>query len=170
MNIKPTLPLLLLFCILFPVLGQNRTTPPPPPQTGDQDDVVRINTNLVQVDVVVTKDGKLVTNLTADDFEIYEDGRRQTITSFAYISNVPTSAPQPAPNTAKKKKDDVVVPFRPVKPTDSRRIMAFVVDDMGIAWENIPLVKQQLRKFINEQMEPHDLVAIIRTGGEMGVL
>jgi VWFA-related protein len=170
MNIKPTLPLLLLFCILFPVLGQNRPTPPPPPQTGDQDDVVKINTNLVQVDVVVTKDGKLVTNLTADDFEIYEDGRPQTITSFAYVSNVPTSAPQPAPNTAKKKKDEVVVPFTPVKPTDPRRIMAFVVDDMGIAWENVSLVKRQLRKFINEQMEPHDLVAIIRTGGELGVL
>ena len=51
MNIKPSLALLLLFCILFPAL------------------VVRINTNLVQVDIVVTKDGKLVTDLTADDFE-----------------------------------------------------------------------------------------------------
>lgn len=171
MNIKLSLPLLLLFCILFPALGQNKSAPPPPPQqSGDQDDIVKINTNLVQVDVVVTKDGKLVTDLTADDFEVYQDGRRQTITSFAYISNVPTSASQPAPNTAKKKKDDVVVPFTPVKPNDPRRIMAFVVDDLGIAWENIPLVKQQLRKFINEQMQPHDLVAIIRTGGELGVL
>ena len=50
----------------------------------------------------------------------------------SYISNVPTtSAPQPAPNTAKKNKD-AAVPYAPVKPTDSRRIMAFVVDDMGI--------------------------------------
>ena len=171
MNIKPSLPLLLLFCILFPALGQNKPTPPlPPQQSGDQDEVVKINTNLVQVDVVVSKDGKLVTDLTADDFEVYQDGRRQTITSFAYISNVPASTSQPVPNTTRKKKDDVVVPFTPVKPTDPRRIMAFVVDDLGIAWENIPLVKQQLRKFINDQMEPHDLVAIIRTGGELGVL
>jgi VWFA-related protein len=169
MNIKPSLPLLLLFCILLPALGQNKPAPPPPPQqSGDQDDVVRINTSLVQVDVVVTKDGKPVTDLTADDFEIYEDGRRQTITNFAYISNVLTSA-QPAPSTAKKNKD-AVVPYAPVKPTDPRRIMAFVVDDLGVAWENMPLVKQQLRKFINEQMEPRDLVAIIRTGGQLGVL
>lgn len=171
MKIKPAVALLLLFCILLPALGQDKPAPPPPPQqSGDQDDVIKITTNLVQVDVVVTKGGKLVTDLTADDFEIYEDGRRQTITSFAYISNIPTSAPQPAPTTATKKKDDVVVPFTPVKPNDPRRIMAFVVDDLGIAWENIPLVKRQLRKFINEQMEPHDLVAIIRTGGELGVL
>jgi VWFA-related protein len=171
MNIKRILPLLLLFCILFPALGQNQPAPPPSPQqSGDQDDVVKINTNLVQVDVVVTKDGKPVTDLNADDFEVYQDGRRQTITSFAYISNVPASASQPAPKTAKKNKDAVVVPFTPVKATDPRRMMAFVVDDLGIAWENVSLVKRQLRKFINEQMQPHDLVAIIRTGGELGVL
>jgi hypothetical protein len=33
---------------------------PPPPQPDSQD-VVRITTNLVQIDVVVTKDGKPVT-------------------------------------------------------------------------------------------------------------
>src|SRR5688572_125275 len=110
MNIKPSLPLLLWFCILFPTLGQDKPAPPPPPQqTGDQDEVVRINTNLVQVDIVVTKDGKLVTDLTADDFEIYEDGRRQTITNFAFISNVPTSASEPVANTTKKKKENIVV-------------------------------------------------------------
>ena len=38
-------------------------------------DVVRISTNLVQVDAVVTKDGKQVTDLKLEDFEIREDGR-----------------------------------------------------------------------------------------------
>lgn len=169
MRIKPILALLLLCCILLTALGQNKPAPQPQQPPDDQEDVIKISTNLVQVDVVVTKDGKMVTDLTADDFEIFEDGRKQTITNFAYISNVPTSAPEPAANTAKKNKD-AVVPYVPVKPTDPRRIMAFVVDDLGIAWENIPLVKRQLRKFINEQMAPNDLVAIIRTGGELGVL
>jgi hypothetical protein len=31
-------------------------------------------------------------------------------------------------------------------------------------------VKKQLRKFVNEQIGPHDLVAIIRTGGTLGAL
>src|ERR1044071_1782222 len=109
MNIKPFLALLFLFSILLPALGQNKPAPPPQPQqTDDQDDVVRINTNLVQVDVVVTKDGKMVTDLTADDFEIFEDGRRQTITNFTYISNVPASAPQPV--KADKKTAATAVP------------------------------------------------------------
>ena len=172
MKTKPILALLLLCCILFPSLGQNKPAPQVQPQQPppDDQDVIKITTNLVQVDAVVTKDGKPVTDLTAEDFEIFEDGRRQTITNFAYISNVRTPAPDPtAANTAKKNKD-AVVPYTSVKSTEPRRIMAFVVDDLGIAWENIPLVKRQLRKFINEQMEPHDLVAIIRTGGELGVL
>jgi VWFA-related protein len=166
MNIKALLALLLLFCVISPALAQT------PPQTqkpaGDEkDEVVKITTNLVQVDAVVTKDGKPVTNLTPEDFEIYEDGKRQTITSFAYISNVPGSTPQPA--TADTKTPGVV-PYTPVKPNESRRTVAFVVDDLGLSAESMAQVRKQLRKFVAEQLQPNDLVAIIRTGGEMGAL
>ncbi|MCU1289739.1 MAG: hypothetical protein JWN60_1968, partial [Acidobacteria bacterium] len=42
--------------------------------------------------------------------------------------------------------------------------------DLGIAFENVPKVQQSLRKFINEQMQEGDLVAIIRTGSGIGAL
>lgn len=165
MNIKALLALLPLLCLLSPALAQT------PPQTqkppDDKDDVVKITTNLVQVDAVVTKDGKPVTNLTPEDFEIYEDGKRQTITSFAYISNVPSSAPQP---TDTKKTTAGPVPYAPVKPNESRRTIAFVVDDLGLSAESMVQVRKQLRKFVAEQLQPNDLVAIIRTGGQMGAL
>ena len=48
------------------------------PADVDAQDVVRITTNLVQVDAVVTRDGKYVTDLTAEDFEIYSLVRRST--------------------------------------------------------------------------------------------
>src|SRR6185295_20049700 len=173
MNIKAFLALLLVFCVLLPALAQTKPAAQNPPQTqnqtsDDKDDVVRITTNLVQVDAVVTKDGKAVTNLTADDFEIFEDGKRQSITSFAFISNVPGSVPQPEVKDAKK--PATVVPFGPVKPSDTRRTMAFVVDDLGLSAESMHQVKRQLRKFVTEQLQPNDLVAIIRTSGEMGAL
>lgn len=63
MNVRPILALIVSFCIFISVVAQ--TNP-----AADKDDVVRITTNLVQVDAVVTKDGKPVTNLTAEDFEI----------------------------------------------------------------------------------------------------
>jgi len=158
--------LLLSFCVLLPVLAQ--TTPAPTPQKpkDDQDEVVKITTNLVQVDAVVTKDGKPVTDLTPDDFEIYEDGKKQAITSFAYISNVPGTAV----TATKIKPGDVPQPPRPINPNDPHRTIAFVVDDLGISAESMGQVRKQLRKFINEQLQPNDLVAIIRTGGEMGAL
>lgn len=158
--------LLLSFCLLLPALAQ--TTPAPTPQKpgDDQVDTIKITTNLVQVDAVVTKDGKPVTDLTADDFEIYQDGKKQAITSFAYISNVPDAAV----TATKEKPGNVPQPPRPINPNDPHRTIAFVVDDLGISAESMSQVRKQLRKFVNEQLQPSDLVAIIRTGGEMGAL
>jgi VWFA-related protein len=158
--------LLLSFCVLLPALAQ--TTPAPAPQKprDDQDEVVKITTNLVQVDAVVTKDGKPVTDLTADDFEIYEDGKKQSITSFAYISNVPGTAL----TATREKPGNGPQPPRPINPNDPHRTIAFVVDDLGISAESMSQVRKQLRKFVDEQLQPNDLVAIIRTGGEMGAL
>ena len=160
--------LLLSFCILLPALAQ--TTPAPTPQkpSDDQDEVVKITTNLVQVDAVVTKDGKMVTNLTANDFEIYEDGKQQPITSFAFISNVPNKSPAQPIARDKNKTDGP--PEAPINPNDPHRTIAFVVDDLGISAESMGQVRRQLRKFVAEELQANDLVAIIRTGGEMGAL
>ena len=156
MNIKAFLAQMLLFSILLPALGQTPAQTQKP-TSDDQDDVVRINTNLVQVDAVVTKDGKAVTNLTADDFEIFEDGKRQTITSFAFISNVPNAAPESVAKDTKK--PATVVPFGPVKLNETRRTMAIVIDDLGLSAESMHQVKRQLRKFVTEELQPNDLVA-----------
>src|SRR5215475_3903338 len=75
-----------------------------PQQTPSSEGVIRINVNLVQVDAIVTDDaGKPVTDLTAADFEVMQDGKAQTITNFAFVnvkdasvSNAP-SAPAVAP-------------------------------------------------------------------------
>src|ERR1041385_6849587 len=175
MKIQALLALVPPCCIFLPPLAQTQpqTAKPaasqqPQKPADDQDEVVKITTNLVQVDAVVTKDGKLVTDLTADDFEIYEDGKKQAITSFAYISNVPSTIPQPV--IATKEKSGNAPPPRPIDPNEPHRTIAFVLDDLGLSAESMSQVRKQLRKFVNEQLQPNDLVAIIRTGGEMGAL
>ena len=176
MKSHPFLALLLLVCVFLTGFAQTKPQdplPPPPPtpqlKPGDtkDDEIVKITTNLVQVDAVVTKGGKAVTDLTADDFEIYEDGRKQTITSFAYISNVPNVTAEPAP--AKAKPVAAVPPPR-IDPDSQRRTVALVVDDLGLSAESMNQVKKQLRKFIAEELQPNDLVAVIRTSGELGAL
>ncbi|MDQ4121069.1 MAG: VWA domain-containing protein [Acidobacteriota bacterium] len=145
----------------------------PPPRTDD-DDIVRITTTLIQVDVSVTdKKGKQVTDLKPEDFEIYENGKKQEITNFSYISvAAPKSQADGAALTEAGKKEKITnlppVPIK-LKPGDVRRTIALVVDDFSIAFGGLAHVKDTLRKFVNEQMQPNDLVAIIRASGGSGV-
>ncbi len=152
---------------------QQPTAPPaqqPTPPEVDTQDVVRITTNLVQVDVVVTKDGKPVKDLQPEDFEIFEDGKQQAITNFSFVSNVPVGA-SPKSTPAGKSKDKTAPPVPPAKINinDQRRTVALVIDDLGISWDSIAQIRSQVRKFL-DQLSPNDLVAIIRTGGDVGSL
>jgi len=53
---------------------------------AEQQPVFRTSTHYVAVDVVVTdRDDQPVTDLTRDDFEIVEGGRRQVIVDFAFV-------------------------------------------------------------------------------------
>ena len=101
---KHSLLALALVCSsIVPVSGQQSVTPQTPP-TAAQDEVVRITTNLVQIDAVVTdRNGKQITDLSSTDFAIYEDGHPQEIKNFSFISLQPmptTAAPTPAPERA----------------------------------------------------------------------
>ncbi len=162
-----------------------QTSPPPPPPSSqtqstaapqsideDDDDVVRITTNLVQIDAVVTdKKGKLVTDLQTEDFEIYENNKPQPITNFSYINTVPAVA-NVAPVEERRDKNAPRVPVPParLRPEQVRRTFALVVDDLGLSFESAHFVRQGLKKFVDEQMQPNDLVAIIRTRSGVGAL
>jgi VWFA-related protein len=147
--------------------------PTPAPVSAPGDEVVRITTNLVQMDLVVTdKKGRLVTDLRPEDFEILEDARPQQITHFAYVDNEPAAAanaPAPAP-TPKDKRQTVLPPPARLRPEQVRRTIALVVDDLGLSFENVPTMRDALRKFVERQMQPNDLVAIVRTSAGMGAL
>jgi VWFA-related protein len=137
-----------------------------------QDEVVRISVTLVQVDVAVTdKKGRPITDLKPEEVEIYEDGRRQQITNFSYVSSESAEKSEPSPGAAKPNdKHPVPPPPAQLRPDRVRRTIALVVDDLTLTLESTPYVRQALKKFVDEQMQPGDLVAIIRTGAGMGAL
>lgn len=131
----------------------------------NQDDVVRITTNLVQLDATVTdKDGKPVTNLTADDFEIFQDGKLQKITSVSFVSLERQNTPQTA-NSGKNDKNAPLAPPVRTNAASAGRLITFIVDDGTCNSSRIGMVaaREGLEKFIREQMQPDDLVAIFQT-------
>lgn len=140
----------------------------PQQSRSSDDDVVRITTNLVQVDAVVTdKNGKLIKDLRPEEVQIFEDGHEQKITNFSLV-NVEAGTSQPASPAPV----DKTAPRLPAKlrQEDVRRTIALVVDDLGLSFESTYYTRRALKKFVDEQMQPGDLVAIIRTSGGIGAL
>ena len=141
-----------------------------PTKKADDEDVVRITTNLVQLDAVVTDNkGRVVTDLSPEEFEIFEDGKSQKITNLSYISLESKEATRSQPKTPEDKTGPPLPPVR-LRPDQVRRTMALVVDDLGLSFESTFFVRETLKKFIDQQMQPNDLVAIIRTSGGIGAL
>ncbi len=139
-----------------------------PAPTPPSEDVVKISTNLIQIDVTVTdKKGDPIKDLRPDEIEIYENGKRQAITNFSLVS----SGLRVRKDPSKKGKDtDPMLPPPPVRPENVRRTVALVVDDLNLSFGSANSVQHAVKKFVNEQMQEGDLVAIIRTGTGIGAL
>jgi len=105
--------------------------------------------NLVLVDVIVTKGGKFITDLTKDDFELYEDGNKVPINSFELISFGEREVP-----TLEKKGEE----FPPGVP---KKQLVVVFDGVSSWQRNL---KEGSRKIVDE------LVALAKLGNEVMVL
>jgi VWFA-related protein len=154
-----------IFIVMFALSAISQTPKPTPPP---DDDVVKISTTLIQIDVTVTDSkGNVVKDLKPDDFDIYENGQKQKITNLSFVSSV-----KKQPETVKNLNDKTAVPVPPteLKADQIRRTFALVVDDLSLSFESAYQVRRALKKFVDEQMQDGDLVAIIRTGAGIGAL
>jgi VWFA-related protein len=124
--------------------------------------VIRINVNLVQIDAVVTDSaGNAVRGLTPSDFEIRQDGKKQTITNFSFVSI-------DAPLQTRAPKKGLRIPPAILRAADVRRTIVFVIDDLFLPFADLVRVRESLKKTVSEQMQAGDLIAVIRTSGGMG--
>ncbi len=112
---KSCIHVLLAFALtmITPLPGLAQT----PSGTGQQDERIVVGTTEVMLDAVVKdKKGRPVKDLTASDFEIYEDGVRQQIESFRLVKHAPgitndairkeAAAPAPVNPARGARKDD----------------------------------------------------------------
>jgi VWFA-related protein len=127
----------------------------PRPQT-----TFRTGVDYVRVDVVVTDTSdRAVTDLTRDDFDIVEDGRRQTIDDFEFISILPANRPLDANEPAAPSADIATN----VPPSSSSRLFVIIVDDLHLVESEIVSVKRVMTEFIRA-LSPDDEVAVVFVG------
>jgi VWFA-related protein len=145
----------------------------PQSQTApSEEDVIHINVNLVQIDAVVTDSKRhLVTDLKAGDFEVLQDGKRQKITNFTYVNLRPAAPTANRENSGvPRPKGAPPPPPAMVRPERACRTIALMIDDLGLSFDSVARVRGALKKFVDSEMQPGDLAAILQTGRGMGAL
>jgi VWFA-related protein len=128
--------------------------PAAPP--GGQQPVFRTGVNLVRVDVIVTdEDDKPVTDLRKEEFEIVEDGQRQTIDLFRQVRIDSSTADASRPRQVLSRDTEEAEASR-----DDVRIFGILLADYQVCAERSRLVREALASFINK-LGPNDLVAVM---------
>jgi VWFA-related protein len=140
--------------------GTGAQQPPPsqlPPGAQIDTPIFRSTVDAIELDAfVVDANGMPVTNLTADDFEIFDDGRPQEITLFAAV-NIPIG----------RIENRVSLPIAPVPDvrTNQRpegRIYLFAVDEVPAVL--VPRLRLRLRQFVEQHLGENDSAAIVYVG------
>ena len=137
-------------------------TPAPAPDQPQDDQtqppVFRSEINFVRVDAIVTDDDdNPVLDLTAEDFEILEDDTQQEIETFELVEITGEPDPTlPPPSSIRNEYDEE----REAARSDSR-IFVFFLDDYHVRELNAMRLTAPLVEFVETQLKPTDLVAIM---------
>jgi len=136
--------------------GQPSQAPPqPPPQP--QRPVFGARIDIVTVDVVVTdRQGKPVTDLKPEDFEITENRKPQTIDSFKLIEIDDSIDVDPARNREIRSLQDQERELV----RDDVRVIVIYLDDYHTRLGNSMAIRGRLAQFVRD-LNPRDLVALM---------
>jgi len=147
---RKTLLALVIALIALPAFAQQQPQQQQPQQTFFSE---TIEVRIINVDVIVTgKDGRPATGLTKDDFELFEDGKPQTISNFLEIRGpeapaaTAAGAPPPPPNAALDARPRNVVIF-----LDMTTMLPFTRDR----------IFEPMSRFLQKTMRAGDHVMIV---------
>ena len=144
--------------------GQAPQGQPPqgqPDQAGQgqpQTPVFRGGINFVRVDVIVDdRKGQPVIDLSQADFEVLEDGKPVSVEQFSLIKVDGNPRPgAPPPSEIRTRNDEELIANR-----EDVRVFVFFLDDYHVRRANSVTVRDPLTRFIQNQLRPNDIVAIM---------
>jgi VWFA-related protein len=115
--------------------------------------VIRATTRLVQVNVIVTKNGKPVPGLKKEDFQVFDNGKRQEIRQFSEDTRavLPASAEPLPPGTFTNQREQ-----RSGTPAG---VTAILLDGVNTSFASQSYARKQVIQFL-QQIQPQDRIAL----------
>jgi len=118
----------------------------------------RVSTNLVEVDVVVfDNQGRFVPGLTADDLDVFEDGKKQNIQQFYLVTTATGS-------TASSGSTPVSAGSQGADPR-GRRIFVLLFDEEHLTTESLTRLKVGAERFLSAQFAMGDVGGVFANSG-----
>jgi VWFA-related protein len=155
-------PVLIVVALTFAGILPSAQQPPqqPPPPTPERDPAqqpIRTGINFVRVDVIVTDSkGNPVLDLTQEDFQVAEDGKPQTIQTFSVVKIDEATQFETQPSAIRSKADEEREAARP-----DVRLFIILFDDYHVRRGNDMAVRKPLIDFVQNQLSPADMVAVM---------
>lgn len=159
---------LVIFSVCLPVAqGQQQQTP----QRDLQDEVLRISTDIVQTDLMVLdKQGRAVTGLTREQFELLVDGQPQSILFFESVeSGGSREAAKLAAARGKTTPEAAAASAATTGPLATGRSFIFFIDDLHLSQASIQRTREMLAKFV-DKMAPGDQAMLFTPTNQIGFL
>jgi VWFA-related protein len=142
-----------------PPAQQPPPAPVPPPGTPQpqRPPVIRSGINFVSVDVIVTdkKSGELVLDMKQDDFEVREDKKPQKVDTFEVVK-IDALSGATTPKEIRSMYDEESEARQP-----NVRLFVMLLDDYHVRRGNDLAVKRPLIDFVQNQLAPQDMLAIM---------
>src|SRR5437773_1189582 len=157
-----------------PAKPDSTAAPAPAPATGQNEEVsshetpttfkVRVNLVLVRV-VVRDSQGKVVSNLKKEDFQLYDNRKLQTISSFSMETPEKRTASAVASTTARDSSSsaDVADGKAVVIP---QRFVSMVFDDVHLSMADAVFVRDSATRFFGA-LAASDRVSLSTTSGQL---
>jgi VWFA-related protein len=137
--------------------GQAPTPPPAQGSQGSQGPTFKVQVDYIEVDAFVTdQSGRFVRDLKKEDFQLFEDGKPQTVNAFALV-DIPIERGERPLFAAAPVEPDVKTNAQPFE----GRIYIMLLDELHVLPEHTARVRQAARRFIQQKLGANDLMAVI---------